>query len=56
MRDLVETLQQISLGLFVNGSYGVMQGDLSFKNILIIVVTTKAMYMFNRIKRSFYGR
>jgi hypothetical protein len=52
MKDLVETLQQISLGLFVNGSYGIMQGEFNWKNIIIVVVTIKAMYFANRIKRS----
>jgi hypothetical protein len=52
MKDLVETLQQISLGLFVNGSYGIMQGDFNWKNNLIVIITIKAMYFANRIKRS----
>lgn len=56
MRDLVETLQQISLGLFVNGSYGLMQGDIHFQNILITVLTIKSMYMLNRIKRGLDAR
>ena len=50
MKALVETLQQVALGLFVNGTYGLMQGDIDFQNILIVIVTTKAMYMLNRIK------
>ncbi len=56
MRSLYETLQQISLGLFVNGSYALMQGDFDIQNALIVLVTIKAMYLFNRLKRSTDGR
>ena len=50
MRSLYETFQQISLGLFVNGSYGLMQGDINIQNALIVLVTIKSMYVFNRLK------
>ncbi len=50
MRSLFETLQQISLGLFVNGSYGLMQGDIDVQNVLIVIVTIRAMYVFNGLK------
>ena len=55
MKSLFETLQQISLGLFVNGSYGLMQGDFDIQNILIVTITVKSMYIFNRLKE-YYDR
>ena len=55
MKELVETLNQISMGLFINSSYDIMQNNFNWKNILIVIITTKAMYIFNRIKRSFYN-
>lgn len=50
MRSLYETFQQISLGLFVNGSYGLMHGDINIQNALIVLVTIQSMYIFNRLK------
>jgi len=50
MKSLFETLQQVSLGLFVNGSYGLMQGDMDIQNVLIVIVTIKSMHIFNRLK------
>jgi len=56
MKSLFETLQQISLGLFVNGSYGILQGDYGIQNILLVVVTIKGMYVFNHLKGAYNGR
>ena len=56
MKSLFETLQQISLGLFVNGSYGLLQGDYDIQNFLIVVITIKSMYIFNRLKDRTNGR
>jgi hypothetical protein len=56
MRAIIETLQQISLGLFVNGSYGIMQGDIDIANTTIVITTIFGMYGFNRAKRRYNGR
>ena len=56
MKALIETLHNIALGLFVNGSYGIMQGDIDIANLTIVVTTIIAMYGFNRLKRSIDGR
>lgn len=56
MKEFIETLQQISLGLFVNGSYGLMQGDYDLQNILIVIFTIGSMYGTARLKRRYDGR
>ena len=56
MKSLFETLQQISLGLFVNGSYGLLQGDYDIQNFLIVATTIKSMYIFNHLKENVDGR
>jgi hypothetical protein len=56
MKEFIETLQQISLGLFVNGSYGLMQGDYNIQNFIIVIFTTASMYGTARLKRRYDGR
>ena len=56
MKSLFETLQQISLGLFVNGSYGLMQGDYDIQNTLIVIFTIGSMYGTAKLKRIYDGR
>jgi hypothetical protein len=56
MKEFIETLQQISLGLFVNGSYGLMQGDYDVQNTLIVIFTIGSMYGTARLKRRYDGR
>ncbi len=55
-REFIETLQQISLGLFVNGSYGLMQGDYDIQNTLIVIFTIGSMYGTAKLKRKHNGR
>ncbi len=54
MKAFLETLRQISLGLFVNGSYGFMQGDYDIANSLIVAFSISAMFILNT--RSENGR
>jgi len=54
MKEFIETLQQISLGLFVNGSYGLMQGDYNIQNFIIVTFTIGSMYGTARLKRRYY--
>lgn len=54
MRAFKETIKQISLGLFINGSYGFMQGDYDLANALIITFTITSMFILNQ--RSENGR
>ena len=56
MKEFIETLQQISLGLFVNGSYGLMQGDYDIQNFIIVTFTIGSMYGTARLKRRYNGR
>jgi len=53
MREVAETLQQVSLGLFVNGSYGLMQGDLDIANSIIVISSVIGMFLFNKLKRKY---
>ena len=50
MKTLFETLQQVSLGLFVNGSYDLLHGDYDIRNFLIVLFTVSGMYIFNHLK------
>ncbi len=47
MRAFKETAKQITLGLFVNGSYGFMQGDYDLANALIVAFTVTGMFILN---------
>ena len=55
-KEFIETLQQISLGLFVNGSYGLMQGDYDVQNFAIVIFTVGSMYGTAKLKRRYNGR
>ncbi|MGP1581038.1 MAG: hypothetical protein ACTTH5_08505 [Wolinella sp.] len=50
MGALVETLRQVSLGLFVNGSYGIMQGGYNMANFIIVFSMVLSMYFLNKFK------
>ena len=56
MKALIETLHNISLGLFVNGSYGIMQGDIDLANALIVGFSVGSMFIFNYVKGRIDGR
>ena len=51
MKELVETLNQISMGLFINGTFALMQGQITPQNIAIAGITTASMFILNTIKR-----
>ena len=53
MFELFETLQAISLGLFVNSSYAIMTGDIRISNIYISIVSVISIYIMARLKRRF---
>ena len=49
--ELAELFKNISLGLFVNGSYGILKGEHSLNNWYICLGTIIAMYIFIKIER-----
>ena len=49
--ELSELLKNISLGLFVNGSYGILRGEQTFDNWYICFGSIVAMYIFIKIER-----
>jgi len=51
MKEFFETMQNVSLGLFVNGSFAIMQEDLRIVNFYIMDITTFSMYIFSFLKR-----
>jgi len=48
MSKFIKTLHDVSLGLFINASYGVIQGDIDLANTYVIAITIIAMYITNR--------
>jgi len=46
MKKILRVFENISLGLFVNGSYGLLQGDLSLVNIYIVISSIYSMTFF----------
>ncbi len=49
--ELAELFKNISLGLFVNGSYGILKGEHTFDNWYICFGSIIAMYIFIKIER-----
>jgi len=53
MYELFETLQAISLGLFVNSSYAIMIGDNKIVNWYISLASVLSIYIMAKLKRRF---
>jgi len=53
MFELAELLKNIGLGLFVNGSYGILRGETSIENWYICIGSIIAMYITIKIQRKF---
>jgi len=49
--ELAELFKNISLGLFVNGSYGILKAEHSIDNWYICFGTIISMYVFIKIQR-----
>jgi len=45
MDKILKLLENISLGIFINGSYGYLHGDASSLNIYIIIGSIYLMYI-----------
>ncbi len=45
-KKIYKVCENISLGLFVNGSYGLTQGDLGISNIYLTFITIYSMAFF----------
>jgi len=48
MNKFIKTIHDISLGLFINASYGITQGDINLANIYVITGTIVIMYSTNK--------
>lgn len=51
--ELAELFKNIALGLFVNGSYGILKGEHSIGNQYICIGTIIAMYLAIKLERRF---
>jgi len=51
--ELAELFKNIGLGLFVNGSYGILKGEHSLDNWYICLGSIVAMYIAIKIQRIF---
>ena len=49
--ELAELFKNINLGLFVNGSYGILKREHSLNNWYICLGSIIAMYIFIKIER-----
>ena len=49
--EFAELFKNIGLGLFVNGSYGILKGEHSLNNWYICIGSIIAMYVFIKIER-----
>ena len=49
--ELAELFKNIALGLFVNGSYGILRGEHTLDNWYICLGSIIAMYLFIKIQR-----
>ncbi len=49
--EIAELLKNIGLGLFVNGSYGILRGENNLDNWYICIGSTIAMYISIKIQR-----
>ncbi len=45
-RKIYKVCENISLGLFINGSYGLTQGDLGIANIYLTFISIYSMAFF----------
>jgi hypothetical protein len=50
--ELAELFKNIALGLFVNGSYGILKGENDISNWYICIGSITAMYLAIKIQRS----
>ena len=48
MNKFIKTIHDISLGLFINASYGITQGDVNLANIYVIIGSIVIMYSTNK--------
>jgi hypothetical protein len=46
MNKIYRVFENIGLGLFVNGSYGLFQGDTTFVNLYVVVGSIYGMTLF----------
>ena len=51
--EFAELFKNIGLGLFVNGSYGLLKGELDLNNLYICFGSIIAMYISIKIQRSY---
>ena len=49
--ELAELFKNIGLGLFINGSYGILKEEHSINNWYICIGSIIAMYIFIKIER-----
>jgi len=49
--EFAELFKNIALGLFVNGSYGILKAEHSINNWYICIGSVIAMYLFIKIER-----
>ena len=48
MNKFIKTIHDISLGLFINASYGITQDDINIANLYVIVGSIVIMYSTNQ--------
>ena len=48
MRKILKTFHDISLGLFINASYSITQGDVNIANIYVLIGSIVIMYSTNK--------
>ena len=48
MNKFIKTIHDISLGLFINASYGITQGDVSISNLYVMGIMTISIYLTNK--------
>jgi len=46
MNKIYRVFENISLGLFVNGSYGLFQGDTTYANLYVVAGSVYGMTLF----------
>jgi len=51
--EITELFKNIGLGLFVNGSYGILKGEHSLDNWYICIASITIMYLTIKIQRSY---
>ena len=48
MNRLKRTVHDIALGLFINATYGITQGEITISNVYVIIGTASIMYLTNK--------